>query len=756
MKTNNQITDKIFPILPWLVFAVFTIYTYGWFFEAPYLGFFYASSTGKVLFVTLKDPEASSLLVGDTITQINNIPVNEYYRDYAHPVFDGFSEGDLIPLTVIDQTGETRHIEWKYVGFTRAEFLERIYSGWWVNLIFFAAGTMAFFTVRPRDKIWRLFIAMNYLTAVWLIMGFGPSTYNLWGSLLILRIMVWISIPAYIELNWVFPKPFFDAPPRFKWLPETVLFILAATLGILGITGILPFQSYYHAFIITILLCFGLLILHYIFQKESRPSISLLLRFALISFTPLIITLFLNQILNVSTLSLGGATTFIIILPIGYYYAIFRHRLGNLEFRANQTISIVIYICLLVVIFTLLLSFLQIMFHLNQVFFAISLTAVLLAALSSLAFFNQFQRFVERRVLRIPFPTTDIVNTFNEQITTASSTNRLVDILRTHILPAMLIRQSALFMIDSRQHLTTIYADGLNPKDIPESTDRQVLIDNSQKYLWADRHLPDTLKWARLIVPLIFDQQVIGLWLFGKRDPDDFYSVNNIKQLQTLANQTGIALVNNQQAQNLRALYQANINQHEQERNSLARELHDDTLNSLTVLQRDVNDPALIQKTDQIIANLRKIVQGLRPGMLVYGLHTALEDLGDIFNERQQTTKVAVELNGTSVQFQQEFELHIYRIIQQACENALQHSGASNLLIHGEISEELVEILVEDDGCGIQLNSAYDLDSLLADGHYGLAGMLERASLINAKLFIAPGEESGTSIKLVWRNPKTD
>jgi len=409
-----------------------------------------------------------------------------------------------------------------------------------------------------------------------------------------------------------------------------------------------------------------------------------------------------------------------------------------------------------VLVFGTLLAFLQLRFEINQTFFSISLAVALLGSIVTLAFFHGFQSFVERYILRIPFPTSDIVNTFSEQITTASSTEKLVKIIQTQILPAMLIRQSALFVIDGHQQLKKVYTEKLNPEDLPDPVFGKKVVEIDRNYLWGNNSFLGDLKWVRLTIPLTFDQQIVGVWLFGERDPDDYYSANIARQLQTLANQTSIALINTQQAQNLRALYQANIDRHEQERTSLARDLHDDTLNSLTVLQRDINEPALIPKVDQIIANLRKIVQGLRPGMLVYGLHTALEDLGDILNERQKATKVIVELAGQPVQLDQQFELHTFRIIQQACENALQHAGAKTLRITGEISEEKVDILVEDDGIGIQLNGATDMDGLLASGHYGLAGMLERASLINAKLSISPVDSMGTRVRFIWQKPNNN
>lgn len=750
---NNEINylfSKFSAVIPWLMFIFLVAYNYAWFYEAPFLGFAYASSSGKVTYIYADRTEPLPMEVGDTITHINGRTLSEHNRPRIAPFFAGFDQGDLIPITIIDSAGETKDIQWKYAGFTRTELFERINSAWWISLIFFLAGTVAYLTIRPRDQKWRLFVTFNYFTAIWLLMGNGISTYNIWGSALLLRIFVWLSLPVYLQLSWVFPEPLLKTTQRQRWISIGIIYALTVELIIADLYNALPGRAFINSFLISLVVSLILLLLHFLIQKSSRPSILLLFRFALISFAPMILVAVLSNFMEIPPLSLGAATTFLIILPFGYYYAIFRHRLGNLEFRANRTLSLVIFLFLLITLFSLLLGALQVRLGFDDSFFLVSIMSIVIAIVTSLFVFPSFQKIVERYILGIPFANKDLVSMFSEQITTASSTDRLVEIIQEQILPVLLIRQSALINLTSKSQFSLVYTQHLQNNDLPHNGQIKLLQDMSSKYLPFLQELPENLQWIKIIIPLHFDKQVIGLWLFGQRDPDDFYSASLIQQLQTLANQTSIAMVNNQQSQNLRSLYQANINRHEMERTTLARDLHDDTLNSLTVLQRDVNDPVLREKTEEIIANLRVIVQGLRPGMLAYGLHTALEDLADMLNERQNATKVSVDLQGRQVKLDHEFELHAFRIIQQACENALQHAQADKLEISGIISPQEVDIAVEDNGIGISFTESSDLDHLLENGHYGLAGMIERASLVNANLTVSRGEDNGTRIRLVW------
>jgi len=227
--------------------------------------------------------------------------------------------------------------------------------------------------------------------------------------------------------------------------------------------------------------------------------------------------------------------------------------------------------------------------------------------------------------------------------------------------------------------------------------------------------------------------------------------------MQALANQTAIALSNILKADRLKALYQADVHRYEEERLRLARELHDNILNQMAVLLMKNSDatelPVSFQKGYAgLTQQLREIVSDLRPPMLNYGLKPAIEELADNLMERSgDTVTLTVDLQVEDDQrFPENIEQHVYRILQQACENALRHGHARTILISGHISAEKFDIRLKDDGSGFEIGTSLDLDDLLAEKHFGLAGMLERSALIGASLNLTSAPGKGTSIQLTW------
>ncbi len=108
-----------------------------------------------------------------------------------------------------------------------------------------------------------------------------------------------------------------------------------------------------------------------------------------------------------------------------------------------------------------------------------------------------------------------------------------------------------------------------------------------------------------MVLPLVVSGKLIGLWLLGSRDPDDYYAQSEISILKAIANQTAIALVNITQAERLHALYQADIERQEKERASLARGLHDEVLNQLAALamRQEKSNPAPgFQESHEVIS----------------------------------------------------------------------------------------------------------------------------------------------------------
>jgi signal transduction histidine kinase len=375
-----------------------------------------------------------------------------------------------------------------------------------------------------------------------------------------------------------------------------------------------------------------------------------------------------------------------------------------------------------------------------------------ITALVAVNGYPYFQRFIEKKFLGIPQPSSELVHSFSAQITTSQDTADLSSLFDKLILPSLMVRQSALISIQNPDRVKPVSLNGLLENQLPARESISNLVKLRDRYIYPHeiREFPKHLHWIKVVLPLTFDENPVGVWLLGRRDPNDMYDAALIEMLKSLAHQTSLALVNQDQTQRLRALYQLNIDRHESERARLARDLHDEALNRLALLQQETKDQDISRNIDETIANLRKAIHGLRPEMLSYGLLTALQDLGDTLNERQSETQVRVALLGVPTQFNPSVELHLFRIIQQACENSLRHAQAENLHITGQVKEDEIHIQVEDDGVGFEIGPNLMLSDLLTNQHFGLAGMHERADLIQAKISIRSSPGKGTTVSIDW------
>lgn len=206
--------------------------------------------------------------------------------------------------------------------------------------------------------------------------------------------------------------------------------------------------------------------------------------------------------------------------------------------------------------------------------------------------------------------------------------------------------------------------------------------------------------------------------------------------------------------------YIATITQaQEEERARLARELHDQTAQSLVALgHREqmlkrflVDDPeaeALLSElramTTQAIDDLRRIIRAMRPIYLEeLGLVPALKMLARDLNLDSEIT-VHFEQQGTPRRLPPEREIALYRVAQEALSNAWQHSKATQVWLSIRFNEQEVTLSVRDNGQGFA--APRHVTDLSERGHFGIMGMYERAALIGAHLQIRSEPGEGTHV----------
>lgn len=196
----------------------------------------------------------------------------------------------------------------------------------------------------------------------------------------------------------------------------------------------------------------------------------------------------------------------------------------------------------------------------------------------------------------------------------------------------------------------------------------------------------------------------------------------------------------------------------EDERSRLARDLHDDTVQTLIALNQHAQmaqrtlerDPSAVahrltelrQLTEQAIQDIRAMIHDLRPTYLSeLGLVSALEMLA----EQEKDIPVSCHVQGEPLRLSSAEELAFYRIAQEALTNIRKHSRATQAAIELTFTENEVLLCIKDDGCGFSYPVAAGGSD---EKHYGLIGMRERAQLIHSDLEITTAPGAGTTLRL--------
>ena len=734
-------------IFAWIVLIGLLAYTYVELVEAPYIGFNFNATSGEVETIYVSNPPVD-LRTGDELISVNGLSFAAYRANLRVALFPPVAAGET--LTLVVKRGEQEvTLPWLVPGNNWAEFSSRAYNAWWMGYLFWLTGLATLLLVRPLDTKRSLFAAFFFLTSFWLVVG-NTSRWGISDSRVIYRMALCFSAPVMLHLHWLFPRP-------LGKLSAWVLWSLYGAALLLSLYHLLPGASPGLAallFAVGLLGSLVLLLVHYWRQRETRAQIRLLFSALLFAIIP-IVALSVAIAIPTAPFLRSSALIALPIIPGAYFYSIYRYQLGGSEFRANRLIAVYLYLILLGTVSLILVAMLSTLPSVAESAVLMTTLLGLAVALLTLYGFPQFQRLVERRLLAMPLPPMQLIETYLTRITTTLSEASLIQLLKDEVLPTLLVRQSALLRVRN-QEATPIYSTGkaLLPQDLHRLLDQ---LQQQPVYRQPPMALLPDAEWVRLGLMLQVEGKLIGVWLLGRHDPDDIFSPGEVATLQTLAHQTALALANIEQAAQLQALYQASIERQEQERMKMAHFLHDAILNQAALLYMNLDAATLTPRVEseylKLKEHIHQMVSNLRPPSLDLGLHAALEEF---VNELEQRTdaQVLLRLDRTSPTspYPPQIENHIFRIVQQACENAFRHAHASSIAITGTLAPNHVELIIEDNGVGFVVNKPINMTDLLAHKHFGLVHMMERAEHIQADLALDSVPQKGTRVHLVWEN----
>jgi PAS domain S-box-containing protein len=198
----------------------------------------------------------------------------------------------------------------------------------------------------------------------------------------------------------------------------------------------------------------------------------------------------------------------------------------------------------------------------------------------------------------------------------------------------------------------------------------------------------------------------------------------------------------------------------ESERKRIARELHDDTIQELILLARELDELAttfkglsegdkqrlqeLWHQTNAITEGVRRLSQDLRPPTIDrLGLLSTLKWLA---RRTKEYSGIEVDVNsvGDQRRTDPDSELLLFRIAQEALSNVWRHSQATSVHIKVEFHDDLIRISISDNGRGFKVPDA--MGSLAEAGKLGLAGMQERARLLGGTVTLKSAPGKGTVV----------
>jgi signal transduction histidine kinase len=742
------------------VLVILLVYTYAFLIKLPYLGLEISLNDQIITWIFPNNFQDAPLLE-DKILLFGEVNLKEFFYKINQSPFENILKGSVVNL-VIQRANEIKTIKWVIPGPTGPEFFRRFLSFWYLAYVFWGFGLATALMVRPRDDRWRLMVAFDYLMALWIIIG-ASTEGRIWYSGVLMRSLSWLLLPVALALHWTFPNRIRQPSPIIK----SLLFTFGSVLAIFELFRLLPVNVYLFALFFAVIGSVSLLLYQWVKMPSKRSSVGLPLIILGILFL-IAVESGLSNLLGLSSVHSEITLLFFPLLPMSYFFAIYSSNLGGMEIRMNNWIGLLAFCTFIILPVLPILAALNL--WLGDTGFSEFITIIfgISTMLLGIYLYPTFRSWFGKTFLGIPNVTENLVSSLTTYLSSSLEEDNLVQVLANRFFPSFLIRQAQIIRIysldlnENHWDYRIIMSFGQPQAEYFDQDVLKSLINlANQVPLQTSPQFPGhpNLGWVHLVIPLSLEQQVVGLCLLGRRDPDDYYGPAEIPLLQAVMNQVTLVLVHIEQTKNLQAFLQEDIQRQEEEKLRSSRQLHDEVLGQLTVLGQNIDETQfgtrLFETYQATVKQVREVIAGLRPSALNFGLEMAFNDLVDRISETNRTSTVVElgfrkDISLDAPRYPPDVELQVYRIVEQACLNTLQHASASHLWVYGELHPGLIDISIIDNGKGFETNPVIDFEDLLKRKHYGLVGMAERAALIHANLIIISAPAAGTEVRLHW------
>jgi PAS domain S-box-containing protein len=283
------------------------------------------------------------------------------------------------------------------------------------------------------------------------------------------------------------------------------------------------------------------------------------------------------------------------------------------------------------------------------------------------------------------------------------------------------------------------------------------------------RRKDGSIVWGSLNVRIVRDEKGEILYHEGtsqditdrKRAEEELLKTRDELELRVRKRTADLERVNDQ----LRSIPSKLIEAQEDERRRIAGELHNSIGQTLAALKygietvlvkRDRGDLAgafdllerFVPTLQHSIEDTRSIYRGLRPPILDnLGVLATLEWFCREFQSVHPNLHLALKTGIEEEEISGALKITVFRIVQEALNNVAKHSGANRADLSVTKIRDYIELVVQDDGKGFDLNSTIAQDS---GKSLGLAVMKERVEITGGIFCIESVPDKGTILRAVW------
>jgi len=202
------------------------------------------------------------------------------------------------------------------------------------------------------------------------------------------------------------------------------------------------------------------------------------------------------------------------------------------------------------------------------------------------------------------------------------------------------------------------------------------------------------------------------------------------------------------------------IENQEKEQNRIAKDVHDGIGQMLTGLKYNIEsiDPNNVEKTTEKVDYLKELTSNIIKGVRTATFNLTPPELSDygIAPAITKLTQELAKLTGKKILFYNKTdfnerlesltEINIYRIVQEAVNNAIKYAESNHILVTLSHSKDILSIVVDDDGKGFEPKKITKIKS--GDGGMGMTFMKERISYINGRIFLNSKINEGTRLTI--------